>query len=493
MLTLQRVVPFFALIVLGFSLLFGVPTAVSALVGEFLSRDAFIIGGVICFGFGLSLLIYSNGLSLRLPDLRARDGILLVSLCWTVLPAFAGVPIYIYFLNAGAPISASFAYFEAVSAITTTGATVLTGLDHLPYAINLWRCGLQWVGGMGILVLAVAILPMVSSGAGQLFRAESTGPLKEVKLTPRIAETAKGLWGVYCLISLTCLFAYRFGGMSWADAWLHMFSTMSLGGLSPYDASFGAFKSPTLEWICVFYMFIASGSFALYFVALARGDARMVICDPEWRGSMLIMFVSGLLVSGILLAHAVIPDPTTAIRTAMFNVVSVASTTGYATADFAQWPVFAPVLMLLLSGISTSAGSTGAGIKMARLVILVQQVRREIFRLLHPRAVHPLIINGEAVRNETIFSVMAFMLVYGASVLVLTFALLATDNSLDVAFSAVVACINNTGPGLAEIGPAGNFSIFDGFELGVLSLAMIIGRLEMIAFLAIFTIEFWRE
>jgi trk system potassium uptake protein TrkH len=334
---------------------------------------------------------------------------------------------------------------------------------------------------------------MVSSGAGQLFRAESTGPLKEVKLTPRIAETAKGLWAVYSLISLACLLAYRLGGMSWPDAWLHMFSTMSLGGLSSYDASFGAFQSPTLEWICIFFMFVASGSFALYFVAIVRRDFRLVARDPEWQGSMLLMLLSSLLVAGLLIFRSVIEDPAVALRTALFNVVSVASTTGYSTADFSQWPVFAPVFMLLLSGVATSAGSTGAGIKMARLVILTQQARREIFRLLHPRAVHPLVINGETVRNEVVFSVMAFMLVYGGTVLMMTFLLLLADNSLDVSFSAVVACINNMGPGLGEIGPAGNFSGFDAVELLVLSLAMILGRLEMMAFLAIFSLEFWRE
>jgi trk system potassium uptake protein TrkH len=346
---------------------------------------------------------------------------------------------------------------------------------------------------MGILVLAVAILPMVSSGAGQLFRAESTGPLKEVKLTPRIAETAKGLWAVYSLISLACLVAYRLGGMSWGDAWLHMFTTMSLGGLSSYDASFGAFQSPLLEWICIFFMFVASGSFALYFVAIVRRNPRVVVIDPEWKGSMLLMLVASLIVAAILIGRDVIADPLEAVRAALFNVVSVASTTGYSTTDFSQWPVFAPVFMLLLSGVATSAGSTGAGIKMARLVILTKQVQREIFRLLHPRAVHPLVISGESVRNEVVFSVMAFMLVYGGSVLLMTFLLLLTDNSLDVSFSAVVACINNMGPGLEEIGPAGNFSGFSSFELMVLSLAMVLGRLEMMAFLAIFTPAFWRE
>lgn len=489
---LQRVLPFFALILLGFSLIFGVPVTIGLLLGE-RTVSSFVSGGLACFVSGVVLLFMTNGPSLKLPDLRSRDGILLVSLCWTLLPAFSAVPFYLYFESTGKPISIVFAYFEAVSAITTTGATVLTGLDHLPYTMNLWRCGLQWIGGMGILVLAVAILPMVNSGAGQLFRAESTGPLKEVKLTPRIAETAKGLWAVYSLISLACLLAYRLGGMSWPDAWLHMFSTMSLGGLSSYDASFGAFQSPTLEWICIFFMFVASGSFALYFVAIVRRDFRLVARDPEWQGSMLLMLLSSLLVAGLLIFRSVIEDPAVALRTALFNVVSVASTTGYSTADFSEWPVFAPVFMLLLSGVATSAGSTGAGIKMARLVILTQQARREIFRLLHPRAVHPLVINGETVRNEVVFSVMAFMLVYGGTVLMMTFLLLLADNSLDVSFSAVVACINNMGPGLGEIGPAGNFSGFDAVELLVLSLAMILGRLEMMAFLAIFSLEFWRE
>lgn len=488
----SRVLPFFALILLGFSLFFLVPLIVGFLASDDTAAH-FAFGWLSCLGSGSILLLLTNGPSLRLPELRSRDGILLVSLCWTVLPTFSAIPLYLYFESVGRPIAPVFAYFESVSAITTTGATVLSGLDHLPFSVNLWRCGLQWIGGMGILVLAVAILPMVSSGAGQLFRAESTGPLKEVKLTPRIAETAKGLWAVYSLISLACLVAYRLGGMSWGDAWLHMFTTMSLGGLSSYDASFGAFQSPLLEWICIFFMFVASGSFALYFVAIVRRDPRLVVIDPEWKGSMLLMLVASLMVAAILIGRDVISDPLEAVRAALFNVVSVASTTGYSTTDFSQWPVFAPVFMLLLSGVATSAGSTGAGIKMARLVILTKQVQREIFRLLHPRAVHPLVIGGESVRNEVVFSVMAFMLVYGGSVLLMTFLLLLTDNSLDVSFSAVVACINNMGPGLEEIGPAGNFSGFSSFELMVLSLAMVLGRLEMMAFLAIFTPAFWRE
>ena len=487
----RRVLPMFGLVLLVFSLAFLLPEAI-ALVSSDGGQNDFWMPCLVTLALGLVLLI-PVAVSGTMPELKPRDGILLVVLCWTMLPALACLPFVIYFHDIGQPVSWSFAYFEAVSGLTTTGATVLTGLDDLPYSINFWRCFLQWLGGMGILILAVAILPLVSTGAGSLFRAESTGPLKESKLTPRIAQTAKGLWGVYCLISLVCVLAYRLGGMSWADAWVHMFSTMSLGGLSSYDASFGHFDSPLLEGIAIVFMLIASGSFALYFVALAKRRPLMVITDPEWCGTILLMLFCSVAIAGLLVVRGFYDDPLEALRVATFNTVSIASTTGYATTDYTQWPVIAPVLMLMLSGVATSAGSTGAGIKMARLVILVKQTRREIMRMLHPRIVDPLMVGGESVGNRAIFGVLAFMLVYGATVLLFTFALLATDMPLDTAFSAVVACVNNTGPGFNEIGPAGNYSGLSAFQVNVCSLAMILGRLEMMSFLAIFTFEYWRE
>jgi trk system potassium uptake protein TrkH len=281
--------------------------------------------------------------------------------------------------------------------------------------------------------------------------------------------------------------------MSWGDAWLHMFTTMSLGGLSSYDASFSAFQSPLLEWTCVVFMMLASGSFALYFAAFIHGSLGVVVRDHEWCSTMMLLILAGLLVTLILLVRGVVSDPLDALRLAFFNLVSIASTTGFATTDYTQWPIFIPVFMLMLSGVTTSAGSTGAGIKMARLIILFKQTQREIFRLLHPRAVHPLLIGGESIRNDVVFSMLAFLLVYGGTVLVMTFSLLLFDRSLDIAFSAVVASINNTGPGLGAIGPAGNYSLFSTPELLILSLAMILGRLEILAFFAIFTPEFWRQ
>ncbi len=488
---LRRILPTFGVILITFGFAFLIPELISLFEDDGAMNDFW---APFLLSLFLGLVCVSPALvSREMPELMPRDGILLVVLCWTLLPALACLPFVIYFHDLGQPISWSFAYFEAVSGLTTTGSTVIVGLDSLPYSINFWRCFLQWLGGMGILILAVAILPLVSNGAGSIFSAESTGPLKEAKLTPRIAQTAKGLWGVYCLISLACVIAYRAGGMTWGDAWVHMFSTMSLGGLSSHDESFGYFKSPLLEWIAIFFMLIASGSFALYFVALSKRKVLIIFRDPEWLGTVMLLIGASLLITVVLLAHGVIQDPLVALRMAMFNTVSIGSTTGYSTVDYNQWPIFAPVFMLLLSGIATSAGSTGAGIKMARLVILVKQTRREIMRMLHPRVIDPLIIDGEIVSNRTIFAVLAFMLVYGGTILTLTFILLLTNMPLDTAFSAIVASVNNAGPGLNEIGPAGNYASLSDFQVNVCSIAMILGRLEMMSFLAIFTFEFWRE
>lgn len=426
-------------------------------------------------------------------DLQARDGILLVGLVWTLLPVFASLPLMVYFAQAGSSLSFTDAYFEAMSALTTTGATVLVGLDSLPASINLWRCFLQWLGGMGILVLAVAILPMLGVGGSQLFRAEATGPMKETKLTPRITETAKGLWSVYALLSLACVLAYWLGGMPAVDAWSHMFSTLSLGGLSSHDASFGHFQSPTLEWIAIVFMTLASCNFALYFMAFVKRSPRRIWQDAEWRGSVGLLMGSSVLIAGLLLAKGVMDDPWETLRVAMFNVVSIASTTGYSTVDYTTWPIFAPIVMIMLSGMATSAGSTGAGIKMARIIILVKQSRREMRRIIHPRAVHPVTLGGHAVDNSTIFSVLGFMLVYGGTIIGLTLILLMTDMDFDTAFTAIVASVNNMGPGLNEVGPAGNFAGLTDFQTWVCTLAMLLGRLEMLSFLVLFTPGFWRK
>jgi trk system potassium uptake protein TrkH len=280
--------------------------------------------------------------------------------------------------------------------------------------------------------------------------------------------------------------------MSLPDAVMHMFTTVSLGGLSPYDASFGKFQSPLLEAIAVAFMLVASCNFALYFVALRKGDWRGFWRDPELRATLGTVVGCGLVVSLLLWAKGVY-GPLEALRHGMFHTVSLASTTGYATLDYLAWPVFAPVLILLLSGVATSAGSTGGGIKMVRVLILVKQARREMTRLVHPRAVQPVRLGDAVVDNRVIFSVMAFMLVYGATIIGLSMALLLTDLDPLTAFSVVLASVNCAGPGLGLVGPASNYAVLTDLQLWICTLAMLLGRLEILSFMAILTPAFWRR
>lgn len=486
-----RVAPVLGKIVLVFVLTLLVPLTLSMVLDDG-ATSAYAITMGVCVLVGLALLLLGRR-GVRADELKSRDGILLVGLVWTLLPLIACLPFLLHFAQTPKPLSFSGAYFEAMSALTTTGSTVIVGLDHLPPSINLWRCFLQWLGGMGILVLAVAILPMLGVGGSQLFRAEATGPMKDSKLTPRITETAKGLWTVYCLLSVACLLAYRWGGMTWLDAWAHMFTTLSLGGLSTHDASFGFFNSPTLEWIAIVFMLLASCNFALYFVAFVKRQPLKVLRDPEWRASIGLLVGVSLLIAALLWFKGHSADLADIIRMSLFNVISIGSTTGYSTVDYTQWPVFAPIVMLILSGIATSAGSTGAGIKMARLVILIKQARREMRAIIHPRAVQPVTLAGHPVDNRTIFSVLGFMLMYGGTIIVLTLLLLLTDMPFETAFSAVVASVNNMGPGLNEVGPSGNYAGLSSVQLWICTLAMLLGRLEILSFLVILTPGFWRK
>lgn len=433
-----------------------------------------------------------GGLRAHKRELLPRHGVMLVSVVWVILPLFAALPLLLVMHAIGRPLSFTHAYFESVSGLTTTGATVLAELDRLPLSVNMWRTFMQWIGGMGILILAVAVLPLLGVGGSQLFKAEAAGPVKDTKLTPRMTETAKGLWGVYVVFSLVCALAFWLGGMTPPDAIMHMFATVSLGGLSPHDASFAYFESPLLETIALVFMLCASCNFALYFIALRKGNWRGFWRDPEMRATITALLGGGLLVALLLWAKGVY-DPLQALRHGMFNVVSVATTTGFATTDYLGWPVFAPVFMLLLSGVATSAGSTGGGIKMVRMLILLKQARREMTRIVHPRAVQPVRLGDRVVDNRMIFSVLAFMLVYGATVITLSMVLLLTDLDMVTAFSAVLASVHCMGPGLGMLGPASNFAVLTDFQLWVCTLAMLLGRLEILSFMALLTPAFWRR
>jgi len=472
-------------LVLVFAATMLLPLAVAYFAGEKALRD-YDLSLLITAAIGGALML---GTRRYKRELQPRDGLLLVTLAWTVLPAVATLPLLLHLPG----LSFTDAYFEAMSGLTTTGATVLSGLDDLPLSINIWRHLLVWIGGMGILILVVAILPLLGVGGAQLFRAEVAGPMKETRLTPRIADTAKALYTVYFGLSLLCVLAYRWAGMNWADAFMHMCSTMGLGGFSSHDAGFAYFNSPRIEAVAVVFMVIAGFNFALHFTALRRRSVMPYLANTEAKAYLATLVVACTVVAAFLYWREVYPEPAQAWRYAIFNVVSVATTTGFANTDYNQWPMFAPVLMLFLCGFTTCAGSTGSGIKMIRGVILLKQARREMTRILHPRAVNPVILAGQPVENKVIFAVLAFMLVYGASITGLTFVLLLSGLDVITAFSAIVACVNNTGPGLNLVGPATTYANLNDFEIWVCTFAMLIGRLELFSVLVLFTPEFWRR
>jgi trk system potassium uptake protein len=425
----------------------------------------------------------------RRRELLPRDGFLLVFMVWTILPAFATLPLLFYIDN----LSFTDAYFETVSGITTTGATVLSNLDQLPPSINFWRCELVWLGGMGLIVLAVAILPLLGVGGMQLYKAETPGPMKDTKLTPRITETAKGLWLVYSGITVACIISYWLAGMTWFDAVCHAFTTMGLGAFSTHDSSYGFFNSPLIEGVAIVFMLIAGMNFATHFLAWRESNPRPYRADPEAGMFVLVTLASCVMIAVYLWLNGVYPEFMTALRFAGFNTVSIATTTGYSNTDFNLWPAFAPLWMLFLACFASSSGSTGGGIKMIRARLLVQQGLREMVKLVHPSAQVPVKLGGRVVPNQIVFAVLAFMSIYGACVTAMTFLLLVTGVDFITAFSAVIACINNTGPGLNQVGPATTYAILTDFQTWVCTIAMLLGRLELFALLIIFTPAFWRR
>ncbi|CAM4121819.1 potassium transporter TrkG [Bordetella tumulicola] len=472
-----------------FSLTMLLPLLVAYL-GDDEGLTAFLEGFLLAFGGGGAVwLATRRGRS----ELHARDGFLLVSVVWLSLPLLAAIPLLIYFDGVGVPLSFTDAYFEAMSGLTTTGATVLTGLDYLPASINLWRSTLVWIGGLGILVLAVAILPLLGVGGHQVVRAETPGPMKDERLTPRIASTAKALYAVYFGLSVLCLVAYRGVGLSWFDAWCHTATTMGLGGFSTRDAGFAYFDSVPVEIVSMIFMTLAGISFATHFNALRQGSLRAYRICPQTIPYLTIMLGAGLAISAFLYVRGVYDDPVQALRYGMFNTISVATTTGFANVDYAAWPLVAPLTMLLLSGFVTSAGSTGGGIKMVRALLLVKQVRNELVVMLHPSAVSPIRMAGRLVSQRVMASVLAFMVVYVLSIGLLASLMLVSGLEPIAAFSAVLASINNTGPGLGSVGPMGNFGVLTDFQTWVCTFAMLIGRLELLTVMVLFTPMFWRK
>lgn len=468
-----------------FALLMAVPLAFAWGVGDE-ARHAFALTMAITLGAGIVMALATRRYR---RELQARDGFVLVALTWLTLPAFAALPLWLAIPG----LSVTDAYFEAMSGLTATGATVLTGLDRLPLSVNVWRCFMMLIGGLGIIVLAVAILPLLGVGGAQLFKVEMAGPMKDTKLTPRMAETARGLWLVYFGFSLACFLAYRLAGMSWADAFMHMCTTMGLGGFSSHDASFGHWNSPQIEAVAIVFMLLAGVNVALWFIALRQRSWRVMWRDQEVRSYVTAVLVVVLVVAAYLVALGVYPTAGESVRHALFHVVSLATTTGYASQDYAQWPFFVALLMMLLGCFATCAGSTGGGIKMLRMLLLLKQVHRELVRIVHPNAVNPVVLAGNIVSPKVMHAIVAYMMIYGATLVGMTMLLLATGLDPVSAFTAVIACVNNIGPGLGIVGPSTNFGALTDFQTWVCTIGMLLGRLELLSVLVLLTPLFWRR
>ncbi|WP_345336351.1 TrkH family potassium uptake protein [Ferrimonas pelagia] len=457
----------------------------------FLYKD----GGGTAFmqAFGLSLLL---GLVFWYPnrrakaELRTREGFLVVVLFWTVLGSIGAIP---FILSERPDLSFTDAMFESFSALTTTGATVITGLDDLPKAILFYRHLLQWLGGMGIIVLAVAVLPMLGVGGMQLYRCETPGPVKDNKMTPRIAETAKALWYIYLTMTLACAGAYYLAGMDSFDAIGHAFSTIAIGGFSSYDASMGHFDSATINLIAVVFLLLSAVNFSLHFTAFSRRGIHLASYwrDAEVRMFLLIQLSLVLVVFLVLMSHQLYDSPEVALDKAVFQAVSMSTTAGFATESFATWPLFLPILLIFSSFIGGCAGSTGGGIKVVRITLLSLQGMRELKRLIHPRALFSIRLNNKAVSDRVIDAVWGFFAAYTLVFALIMVALLATGLDDITAFSATAASLNNLGPGLGEV--ASHYGEINAPAKWILVLGMLFGRLEIFTLLVLFTPTFWKS
>ena len=440
-------------------------------------------------------VILISGIVLWLPvknrkqELRVRDGFLVVALFWTTLSLFGAIP----FVLAPQPdISITDAIFESFSGLTTTGSTILTGIDTLPESIRFYRQQLQWLGGMGIIVLAVAIMPMLGIGGMQLYRAETPGPVKDTKITPRITETAKALWYIYLSLTLVCAAGYWLAGMNLFDAIGHSFSTVAIGGFSTHDASMGYFiDKPMIEVVAIIFMFLSGINFALHFTAWRYRSVASYFVDPEFRAYVLILLLVALVTVFYLYYEGVFNSIERSLLHGIFQTVSIGTTTGFTTHQYHLWPGFLPVLLLFVSFVGACAWSTGGGMKVIRFLLLIKQGSREIMRIIHPNAVIPIKLGGKPVSPRIIDSIWGFFSAYVAVFAILLLILMMTGLDQITAFSAVAATMNNLGPGLGDVGA--NYASLSDTAKWLLCFAMLLGRLEIFTLLVLLTPAFWRR
>ncbi|AMO54287.1 potassium transporter [Endozoicomonas montiporae] len=457
-----------------------------------------MIVGLIYGEAEISLFIYTffltllGGMSMWLPyrkvrgNMKTRDGFVITVLFWLVLGLVGSLP----FLMMDAPsLSITDAIFESMSGLTTTGATILTGLDDMPRSILFYRQQIQWFGGMGIIVLAVAIMPMLGIGGMQLYRTETPGPVKDSKLTPRIKETAKALWTLYVALTVTCAIGYKLAGMDWFDAISHSFSTIAIGGFSTHDASIGYFQSPLINAMTTFFMFFAGINFALHFFAWRNKTASHYFKDSEVKGYVLILSTVALITVFTLYASNTYGF-WTSFEYGLFEVVSIATTTGYSTTGFSVWPTFLPLLLFITSFVGGCAGSTAGGMKVVRIMLIFKQGVRELYRLVHPNAILTIKLGGQPVNSRVGEAVWGFFATYVFLLVVMFLLLMATGLDIVTAFTTVASCLNNLGPALGDA--YSNYQTLPDAAKWILTFAMLLGRLEIFTLLVLFTPVFWR-
>lgn len=470
--------------IVGLSSLFALPPLLLALLWN--EHDA-------AQAFGESLLVAGAiGLLMWWPvrrvnyELRLRDGFFVTTASWVVAGLVCALP----FMLTAPHLSYADAVFEAVSGLTTTGATVIIGIEHLPDSLKLYRASLNFWGGMGIVILAIAILPMLRIGGMQLFRAEATGPTKD-RLTPRIAETAKALWRVYLGLGLLCCLAFWVGGMSFFDAICHAMATVATGGFGNYDASFGHWDSAELDWIASVFMLLGGVNFGLHFLAWKRATMGVYRGDSELRAFLRITAVVAAVIALTLWWNDVFDSPMDVIRHATFQTISSITTTGFTTTGFSHWPGFTALVLVLISFVGGCSGSTAGGMKVTRVVMVVRQGLREVSQLVHPKGQFLVKMGGRRISESVVLSVSGFCSLYVLSFVLLTLVLTATGLDPTSAFSAVVACMNNLGPGLGAV--AAHFQDVSDIGIWTCSFAMILGRLEVFTVFVLLTPRFWRE
>lgn len=421
-------------------------------------------------------------------ELRPRDGFTLVFLLWLGFAAISALPFYLYFPN----ISYTDAFFEAVSGLTTTGATVMSSLDTLAPSLNFWRHMMNWLGGMGIIVLAVAILPMLGVGGTQLFKAEIPGIDKDSKMAPRISQTAKRLWLVYLSFTLLTCMGLKWAGMGWFDAVCHAMSAFSLGGFSTHDASIAFFDSPAIEAVLIAATILGAVNFASHF-AMAREKSPKPYWRDEEARAMLTILAASIAAASVYMWQQGYYTLLEALRYVGFNFVSIGLANGFANADFATWPLLVTLWMFFLSNVLANTGSMGGGIKMARALVLAKFSLREVSLLLHPNAVRTVKLNRRSISDRTAMAVMAFIFVYFMTVVIFTLGLLASGMDFITALSATIACITNAGPGLGAVGPADNYAALSGLQKWMCAAVMLLGRLEIFTVFILFTPDYWKK